>query len=211
MQRRQKKSNKKGMRRSNQDEISHPKPIGKALLFRPSLKLRFATTGSYTGSITSQNLLDTVNVAMTSIANSDLYYAVRVKKIEIWSVGLQNGINEVTAWFDGTNNNSIGSQRVHTSTSLGVQPAHLVLRPSKDELASMWQVSTNGQNLFYLNLPAICVVEVTLDFSNPIAGNSVLCQFGGTGLTPGAVYVRGLDGKAVGSSTFVPVGYIAIN
>jgi len=215
IQRKSKKSkknqigNRKAGSRINdsQSVIPHPTPIQSFNVVH-SAKLRFVLGSAFQGTITWQNLLDLILVATSATAVSDLFYAVKIKYIELWSLPSIGGANSVSVTFDGTVAGLVGNQVTHTDTSMGIEPAHLRVGPGKKTLASMFQVST-GNVAFLLDVPSGAVVDLKLIFKDNTLGVAVSAQNAGVALTAGATYWRGLDGLALATTKFiVPFGII---
>ncbi len=100
---------------------------------------------------------------------------------------------------------SPGSKNVlFSDTSMSFDPAHIVCRPPKTSLQSMWLSSGETSTWFTLNGPANVVVDVTFDFVLQ-NGEAAVTVTGATTSGIGIVGVRNLDGPA-GSLT--PVSYV---
>jgi len=175
--------------------------------------MRFqCTEANFEADITFQNLLDTVLFATTAITAADVYQAVRVNSVEVWapSQGVNPGgetgflpPSTVTVVFDGATVGAAGDLKVHTDTSMGIQPAHVRARPDPVTQADQFQQS-GARVAFGLNIPEGTIVDVSMTFRQPVMGVAVVSQIAPVGLTIGATYFRGLDGKAA-STTNLPV------
>jgi hypothetical protein len=198
------KKNKIGNRKagSRTEMISHPPPIPSFNVVH-STRLRFVLNAAFTGQITYQNLLDCILFSTSATVLFDLFFAVKVRQIEVWAINALGTSTSVTVAFDGTVVGLVGNQVTHTDTSMGIEPAHLRVSPAKKSLASMFQLnSTNAA--FALNLPSGCVIDVSLSYKGSTATQAVSAQNVGAALTTGAIYYRGLDGVAVAASKFTP-------
>jgi hypothetical protein len=195
------KSSRKGLRRrpkAVQMGIAHPPPI-RDYAIQHSRRMRFVANAAYTGTLTYQNLLDTLLVATSAVAGSCLFTAVRIRYVELYAVPILGQAATVQLVFDGQTVGAAGDQRVITDTSMGIEPAHLKGRPQARSGASLFQVSS-ATAAFYLSIPAGTVVDVGLDFKQALLGGTVACQNALVGATPGAQYLRGLDGLAIATT-----------
>jgi len=172
--------------------------------------VRFLCTSAFIGPISFQNLLDIFNVAATAVTAFDLFTAVKIKAVEIWANGLTNASAVVTVVFDGTTLGAVGDQKVHTDTSMGIEPAHVLARPVRQSQAAQFQNSSAATAVF-VNVPSGAIVDMELSFRNDMLGTAVATQNAPAGATPGALYTRGLDGVALAASKFLPVGIFAVD
>jgi hypothetical protein len=184
--------------------ISHPPQIN-GLELRHGVTLRYRVAGTATSTaITFQNLLDTMLVATTATAGTDLFQAVRVRRVQIWACPALGSASSVSLEFAGVTAGLVGDQAVHTDTSMGIQPAHVSARPSTRSLASDFQLSSNA-TAFTLSCPAGSVVDVELSFRSQFAPSAnATAQNALVAATAGVQYLRGLDGTATAGSNFVP-------
>jgi len=189
--------------------IPHPPPLQDMGLKR-EVRLRFLTNAAFAGQITFENLLDCINVAATATTAYDLFYAVRVKEVEIWANALANASATVSLVFNGTTAGGLGDQKLHTDSSMGIEPAHVKARPAPMSLAAMYQIAT-ASNAFDLVLPMGSIIDVSLSYRNPFLGNQVTVQNAPVAATAGVLYARGLDGQAAATSKFVPQGFQSID
>jgi hypothetical protein len=191
----------------NQAVISHPPPIQEYAV-RHGTRLRFVLTAGFSGSITYQNLLDTMLMAATTILGYDIFQFVKVRAVEAWASPLLGSAVTVAVAFDGQAAGFVGDMRYHTDTSMGVQPAHIKARPSPNSQASQFQVAS-AQNAFYLDAPQGSVVDVELTFVQSSTAQAVAAQNALVAATAGAPYWRGLDGLAVATTKFQVVEALA--
>jgi hypothetical protein len=134
---------------------------------------------------------------------------VKVRALEMWSLSETSlgTPNTVTVGFFGQVSGLVGDQATHTDTGLGVQPAHLLVRPSKRSLAAEFQIGSNAQ-AFYLNVPIGTVIDVMLTFRSHYgtAGSSGGINVGAVvGAVPGVPYLRSLDGLAIAATALPPI------
>jgi len=201
------RAGKRGRNRQNKQRrdqmISHPPSIN-GYEVRHNTRLRFTSNAAITGSvITFQNLLDTILVATTAIAVYDLFATVKVRAVEVWSVPALGTASTVSVLFDGATAGSIGDQKLHTDTSMGIEPAHVRAVPQKMSLAANYQISAAAA-AFFLTCPSGSVVDVELSF---IGAYDVpkLAQNASVGASIGATLLRGLDGLAIAATQLPPV------
>jgi hypothetical protein len=162
--------------------------------------LRYTVTTAFNSTITWQNLLDTVLIATSATVGYDAFAAVKIRAIEAWSLPALGSTSSVSITFGGTTAGLVGDQHLHTDTSMGLEPAHVRAKPTKQSLASDYQVSSTNV-AFELNAPVGTVIDVELSFQQSFitttsAANALV------GGSPGTWYIRGLDGKAVATSSF---------
>jgi len=182
--------------------VTHPPQIPSYTL-RHSTKLRFVSSAAFDTVITWQNLLDTILVAATATTGFDVFETVKIRFVEVWAAPLLGSAVSVSVAFAGLTAGQVGDQKIHTDTSMGVQPAHVKARPDRKSLASDFQ-SSGATNAFTLTVPAGAVIDVALTFIG-IFASAKAAQNALVAATAGAFYVRGLDGLAVASTQLVPV------
>jgi hypothetical protein len=188
-------------------EISHPPKIPSYGITR-DVRLRFLSNAAAQTSITYQNLLDTVLLATSATAGYDLYETVRVNAIEMWATSTVTTPCTVTVIFAGLTVGASGDQKTHTDSSMGIQPAHLKAVPDPLTQAGQFQPST-ADAAFYLDVPTGTVIDVSMTLRQPIIGGSVAAQNALVAANVGAIYYRGLDGKAVATTVYPSVGAVA--
>jgi len=124
--------------------------------------------------------------------------------VEVWCDQTAGNAATVQVIFDGVSAGSVGDQRLHTDTSMGIQPAHVKCRPSPKSLASTFQITSNN-TAFYVGCPSGSVVDVELTFVQSSTLTAVATQNVLVGAVAGAPYWRGLDGLAIATTKFTPV------
>jgi hypothetical protein len=211
MQRQQLKQNKKGraMRLARKDQmISHPPQLRSYGLVKEA-RLRFVSNAAFAGTITFQNLLDMVLIGTSATTLADLFFAVRVNSVEMWSLPAVGGANTVVCIFSGAVVGASGDQKTHTDTSMGIEPAHVKARPDRLTQAGQFQPSS-ADAAFTLQIPTGTVIDVSVSLRNPVDGAApIVSQNAGVGITTGVIYYRGLDGKAVATTSLPVVGALA--
>ena len=201
----QRKGVPRGQQSRNQNALSvipHPPQLN-GIELRHTVTLRYRATAAFTNSITFQNLLDTMLVATTATAGTDLFQTVRVRGVRMWGMPAVGAASSVWLEFSGLVAGAVGDQAIHTDTSMGVQPAHVSARPSARSLASNFQLSSAAV-AFGIQGPAGCVIDVELSFRSQFANNNAAAQNALVAATAGQQYLRGLDGLATATSNFVP-------
>jgi len=183
--------------------ISHPPQIGNLGIVH-STKLRFITNGAVAQtSITFQNLLDTILVATTNLAPFDLFQQVRVRAVEMWACPAIGTATTVECEFRNQVAGLVGDAKIHSDTSMGIQPAHLRAVPAARSGTALFQFS-QASTAFVLTCPSGTVVDVELTFRG-LPQVATAAQNASVGLAAGAWYFRGLDGLAKAATVFVPV------
>jgi len=186
--------------------IPHPMPLSKYQMTH-SVNLRFTANTAVAQSITFQNLLDTVLVATTAVAGANLFYMVRVRKVEVWAILAIGTATSCSVIFDGTTAGLIGDRDIHVDTSMGVEPAHVVARPTARTLAGNFQINS-AASAFRIDCPGGSVIDVHLSFVGNFgavaaAANALVAA------NAGATYLRGLDGLAIATSKMLPAVPVA--
>jgi hypothetical protein len=188
--------------------ISHPPQIKSYGLMKEA-RLRFVANAAFAGTITFQNLLDMVLIGTSATTLADLFFAVRVNSVELWSLPAVGGANTVVCIFSGAVVGASGDQKNHTDTSMGIEPAHVKARPDRLTQAGQFQPSS-GDAAFTLQVPTGTVVDVSVSLRNPIDGAApIASQNAGVAITTGVIYYRGLDGKASATTQLPVVGALA--
>jgi len=179
---------------------THPPSINPQIVY--SQRLRFISNTGGTQPVTFQNLLDCIFVATTPIVGYDLFDTVKVKAVECWCQGVTNAPTTVTVDFSGGITGAAGSGQQTSDTSMGIEPAHVLARPTKTSACGQWQGSS-ALVAFTLIVPNETVVDVVLTFRNCSVA-PVLYQNAGAGMATGQIYYRGIDGQSIAATKFVP-------
>jgi len=169
-----------------------------------TIRLRFTVTAaSASFGITSDNILDTVLIAVSAVQGFKLFDIFRIRQVEIWGAAALGTPSTITCIFTTAS----GDQLIHTDTSLGVKPAYVNAVPNTQSLASFW-TSTAGVTMFVITCPAGSVLDLSCDFrtTNAAAAAAVNAL---VGATLGELYYRGLDGVAIATTNFPPVAGVA--
>jgi len=209
---------KKGMRKGtalrqnrqprNRSMISHPPPIGDYLITH-KVKLRFLATNAFNGTVTYQNLLDTICIATSATALSDLFHQVKIRKIEVWSIAQVGTPASCSVQFNNGNITGLfGDAKFHTDTSMGIEPAYVSAKPSPNSLPDLFQVSS-GSTAFTIECTAGSVIDVSLILKQRNAAQITAGNVG-VGLTAGTLYFRGLDGIAIATSDLLPPSNLSV-
>lgn len=181
--------------------IPHPRALGGTEL-RHSPTLRFVANAAFVGNITFQNILDTMLVATTATALSDVFQSVKIRHVEVFALPVVGGAASVSVEFSGVTAGAVGDQKIHSDTSMGIQPAHVLARPDRRALAGQYQLSS-AANAITLACPAGSVIDIGLELVGQFGSNTA-AQNAGVAATAGAFYLRGLDGLAVATSVLRP-------
>jgi len=209
-----KKNNNKQVRRQRTTavrEIPHPPQLQSAqLVHSATLRYRAGVATSANATFTFQNLLDSYPVATTAIAGVQLFQVVRIRRVRLWAIPAVGSSFAASVEFTGVTAGNVGDQRIHTDTSMGVQPAHIDCRPSARSLASAFQLSSSASAFQVTAVGTGAVVlDVEVSFRQQFAGTPVSLANALAGATAGATYLRGLDGLATGATAWVPEYAIA--
>jgi hypothetical protein len=183
--------------------ISHPPQIP-SYEIRHGVRLRFASNAAVSQAITFQNLLDTIVFAATAVLGYDVFSSVKIRRVQVWALPVIGNAATVSVQFAGAVAGAIGDQKLHSDTSMGIQPAHVSARPAPKSLAANYQLPGSG-TAFFLVCPTGSVVDVELSFVGSF-DIAVAAQNALVGATVGATLLRGLDGLAV-SATKLPTVY----
>jgi hypothetical protein len=193
-----KRVNSKQSTMSGRDS-EHPRMLPSYEVFQVRT-LRFTVTADTTGTLISYaNLLDAMLIATSAIAGYDLFDIVKVQKVQVWGLANLGTPSTVGVTFVTTT----GDRSLHTDTSLGFKPAYVSATPSRESLASFYQVSGGG-SAFLVQAPAGSVVDVTLHVKTSAVAPTPTAQ-PLIGATIGELYFRGLDGLPVAVTNFPPI------
>jgi len=187
--------------------IPHPPQLKSYGITREG-RIRFQATAAATVNITYQNLLDAILIATGATTAVDLFEQVRVNTIELWSIAAVGTPSTCVLIFAGTTVGAAGDQKVHTDTSVGVEPAHVKASPDRLTQAGQFQPSS-ADTAFTLEVPAGTVIDVSLTYRQPVEAVVVATQNVLVAATAGAIYYRGLDGKTSALTNFSVVGVVA--
>jgi len=190
--------------------ISHPPPIQDFQITHKTV-LRY-TVGTLLAalSVTFQNLLDTVLFNTTAIAPFDLFRMVKIRAVEMWALPTIGSASTVSITFAGIGAGIVGDERFHSDTSMGIEPAHLRVKPDSKSLASNFQVS-GPNNAFTIWAPVGAVIDLHLSFRSSVNGAAVAAQNASLGAIVGSLAFRGFDGVALATtSTLLPTGVIQV-
>jgi len=184
--------------------IPHPPQI-RSFEITHATRLRFTVVGAgpIDGPIAVSDLLDMILFASSATQLYDVFGQVKVKSVEIWSVNVGAvQSSTVSVVFNGADVAS-GDRVIHTDTAMGIEPAYVCARPSRKSLISNYQSSTPDV-AFSINAPVGSIIDVDCVFRAPF-DFAVAARNLGTGLTTGAIYLRGLDGEPFSTSQARPV------
>ena len=174
-----------------------------------ALSLEWVAKNVYTGTITWRMLLDTVVMATTSTAGSDVFYSMRLHYVEIWTPDAAAGV--VANWpslaFDSP---SQGDQRVFQvpCTSNG---GYAKCKPAKTSINGLtWQTSSSVGAFTLTDISVGTIVRIRCTVRARMGSGSATSAANAlSGATAGAMYLRGLDGLATASTswTTIPANY----
>jgi len=185
--------------------LDHPPAINNLAIVH-STRLRFITTGALARqAITDTNVLDAMLVAATTTAGYRLFQLAKIRRVSAWAVPAIGGATTVSVEFDSDVNGPLaGDGKVHTDTSMGIQPACVHARPASGCLAAMFNQGLAGNILMHLTCPSGTVIDIEVTYRGQYGlGTAVTNAL--VGATAGAQYMRGLDGLAAASTKLAPV------
>jgi len=184
--------------------IPHPPPIAN-LAITHSTKLRFTAVAAFAQTVISfQNLLDTLLLAIAPTSGADLFQQVRIRAVEMWAISVVGTATSVQLEFASQVAGEVGDARVHSDTSMGIEPAHVRARPAVRSGAALFQKSS-ANPAFTITGPAGTVIDVELTLKGLPAPLVTFAQIALVAATAGAWYFRGLDGLAIAGTNFLPV------
>jgi hypothetical protein len=173
-------------------------------------RMRFIVSAALLNApITYNNLCDTIGIVTTATSFFNLFREVKINQIEMWDLGASQGVVSTLGVLWNENDANLASDgRMVSDMSLGVVPAHVKTRPSKDTLSSEWHVGfgPNITNAFALTASGGCVIDVDLSFRGSSSGQTNGAANACVGGVVGATAWRGLDGLAVAATKFIVNG-----
>jgi len=189
---------RRGRRRNRASLTSQGNSLGPPE-FTPTIlsnhKFRFSNAISTVATITRKNLLDLVVVAITATTSGRIIEGIRLKKVEVWTQPAVLGSANLTSSIEwiGENSPSI----VHSDTTMGIRPAHVLTRPPPSSSNRWWSMSGFQEidDLFTITAGAESITDVSVairfvEMESPTAGPIPV------GATPGQMYGVPLDGIA---------------
>ena len=200
--RRRRNRRAKRSRRSKTTSSHPPALTGTELKHHVALRFTAVAAASST-SISWRNLLDTLLVATTATAGTNLFEFVKIRAIRVWGIGALGTPTTVIVRFSGASTGLVGDNEYHADTSMGIEPAMVYAKPAAKSLASNYQVSSVSE-AFTITCPAGSVVDVLLSFRSQFSAVNATAAVALSGATAGQQYLRGLDGLAAGATNFVP-------
>jgi len=191
-------------RRDGRELIPHPPPI-QSFGITHATKLRFITNAAVQQQvITFQNLLDTFNFATSAVTAFQVFNRVKVRAVEMWATPVIGNATSVQCEFTGNQAAQEGDGKIHTDTSMGIEPAHVRARPAARSPLALFQGPGGAGVAFTLTCPSGTVVDVELTL-RALPGVATATTNAPAAATAGAWYYRGLDGLALAATVFVPV------
>jgi hypothetical protein len=191
--------------------IPHP-PMISSFNVVHGTTLRFVNVSSAASGlqISWQNLLDTILFSTTAVVGHDLFQLVKIRGIKVWGIlSLGTEASITVGFLNDSVIGQVGDLKLHTDTSMGMEPAYVSCKPARLSQSAQFQPSS-ASTAFTLTCPVGSVVDVDLSFKN-LPGAAVAAQNALVGATVGALYFRGLDGVAVSGSQFaLPSGILGI-
>jgi hypothetical protein len=167
--------------------------------------LRFVvtTTASNNAAITWAGILDSILIANTNVAGTELFDHVKIRAVEVWYVPAIGGSNQVAVEFSGTTVGLVGDGKVWSDNSMGLEPAHVRAVPQRMSQSAQWQARTTN-NAFLLTAPIGAVVDLDVSFRTVTSVAPAALQTALVGAVAGEIYYRGMDGLATAATTYAP-------
>jgi len=178
--------------------FQHPPPIIPQIEYHA--RLRFTCTTAGTQSVTYQNLLDAICVAVTAVLGYQLFDSIKVKFVEMWDSASSSTPTTVELSFPAGAGFG-GSGMVFQDTAIGGGIAHVKGKPSKLSANSQYQSSSTNIAFDLVQVSVGCIIDVGVMMRNNDSA-PIACQNALVGATIGDVYFRGLDGLAVAGTKF---------
>ncbi len=201
----------------NKSKIQNISPRLDNRLFLPPVKtqqtlrhtFRFQSNAGETRfAVTWADLLDMMWFAASSTTGYRLYQYVRLHKVEAWCPSRTDGTNLVPQSLNiemvSVTAGLVCPGDVYSDTSMAnTAPCHVVARPRKGALNSMWQASSTSSS-FILTCPLGTVVDVDVSLTQSITAAGAAIQQAPAGATAGTIYLGSLDGLRSGSTSLPP-------
>lgn len=168
-------------------------------------RFRFTATAAAITVLTQWGLSTLLSVCYTTAtAARGLFYAVRIREIEIWSPVPSIGATQSCAvrWSGGT----LGSDANVSDTSMNVsEPAHVRSSPPARTTAQYWCNNDLAQTvLCAINYGAGAVIDVELDLILANSSQTIITAIAAG--TDGFQYALPLDLSYAGTHNLLPVG-----
>jgi hypothetical protein len=171
---------------------------------RLSHRYRFLTSGAFSHTVNSQDLLNCAGTIGT-VVNSTvalMFESVRVRALELWAPPASQGsASTVSCEWLSANSPSI---EVSDTTVSVTRNAHIRTNPPSLSLASFWQNVDTVNNLFTLVCPANTIIDVSLELVLVDRSGAAGTQVALTTVVVGHVYYLALD-SSVPAHVAVPV------
>jgi hypothetical protein len=182
---------------------ARPPTIHPQLVYHQRMRFQCLTAGSQ--NVTFADLLDLYLVATAATVVYDVFDAVRVNFVEIWSASVSFGAPlSIYLEFNGANTAGLtGNAKAYSDTVMSTEPAHLLCKPGKNTASGMWNESSSNV-AWSMTVPVNTIIDVDCSFRNLISPPQA-AQNNSAGATVGQFYYRGLDGLAVATTKFTPV------
>jgi hypothetical protein len=179
---------------------THPPQIRPQLTHRQ--RMRFQCTTAGTQSITFQNLMDAYLVATTATAVFEVFDAVKINFVEIWSAPVSFGapLSIALEFNGGTTAGIVGDARAFSDTSMSSEPAHIKCRPSARGNVGMWN-EASGNTAWTMTTGVNAIIDVDVSYRNLISAPALAANLA-VAATPGQFYYRGLDGLAAAGTKY---------
>jgi hypothetical protein len=186
---------------------SHPPALANIGLSH-SVRMRFIAQSAQDYSVTFQNLLDIWLFTTGAASAYQIFNRVKVRRVSVWAIPILGQATTAEVIFGGASIGATGAPKTCTDTSMGVQPAHVAVKPDARSTAAQYQPSV-ADVAFTVNCPAGSVVDVEATYLQEY-GVSTASQNVPAGATAGFIANRGLDGLAKAGTQFLPVTDVVV-
>ncbi len=173
-------------------------------------KLRFnSNVSTGTSTLSAKSLGDLWCFATAAGTAYQLAEFVRIRKIEMWCSPPSSLVPSVISidWV-GATPGLFGNSRKVIDTTIGFEPAHVVMKPPQGLQTGQWLSASDTSNIVQLQYAAGTTIDLTYDMVVRDNASVQAVSAGLAGATIGANYIRALDSTTSGA--LVPVGMATI-
>jgi hypothetical protein len=217
MSNRQKKNQKK-QNMNNILALSHPKPIQMTLKGLQTLRFNTHNLAPGLANFNASSLFNSLLMAATATSGYLLFQSIKIKYIEVWSVTTSTSsvsfgaASTVSVAYTLSGNSGDTPVFTKSDTTLGTaELAHVKFAPPKGSAAALWQ-SYEAVPFFSIAAPNDSIIDVCFEYVLQAGATNQAAAAALVAATPGVIYGRGLDGAAVGGTSYpmVPGTYLLV-
>jgi hypothetical protein len=190
---------------------ANPRPFESTLTI--SKTFRFVQTGGAgTSNIGVKDIQDLLVMAATTVSAYRLTTAFNIKRVSMWGPMAEDLIPVTVSlqWQPDTGSSFGGPARIVSDTSMGSnRAAKIQSTPPRESFQSRWlSYDVLNDPLFEIIYPANAILDIQLQMVMQNAQTPVASAYPISGAIAGQIYVRPLDGAALG--TWIPVSYVSL-